>query len=159
MNKRLPADAFHYFVALGPQRTHQAVATKFSVHRRTVVRTAERENWSERLAAIEVEARKTVDAQIVGDLAEMHLRHRKMLTAMAMRAAKAIQEFPLETGMDGVKTAAMVIKLERLLAGEPTDRSAVDIEAITKREIRELLILTPGGSAPAIDEEGDDDGE
>lgn len=156
MTIKLPPDAFAYFASLGPARTHKLVADHYGVAARTVQRAADRENWNERIQAIEDEARKAVDAKLAGDLAEMYLRHRKLLTAMAARAATALRDYPLENGMDGIKAASMVIKLERLLAGEPTDRSAVDIEAITKREIRELLVIAPVAGAVRL-EGGDDD--
>ena len=139
MNKRLPPDAFGYYVSLGPARSHQAVAERFDVHKRTVVRTADRENWADRLAAIEKEAREASDRQLAKDLGEMHLRHRKMLTAMASRAARALQEFPLTSGMEGIKAAAVVIKLERLLSGEPTERTSVDVEQVIRREYQQLM--------------------
>ena len=119
MKPKLPPDAFGYFASLGPVRTHKLVGDHYGVAVRTVQRTAEREDWAKRIEAIEIEARKTVDAKIAGEMAEVHLRHRKLLTAMAARAAVALKELPLATGMDGVKTATLVIKLERLLAGEP----------------------------------------
>jgi len=139
--KKLPPESFAYYVALGPARSFQAVADHFEVNRRTVVRSAEREDWNTRVAAIEGEARRTADAKLASEMADMHLRHRKILTAVAARAARALQEYPLTTGMEGIKAAEIAIKLERLLAGEPTDRTAMDVEAITKRELRELLIL------------------
>ena len=158
MTHKLPPDAFSYFAALGPARSLKLVSDHFGVSVRTVQRAADREEWSKRIAAIEAEARRSVDAKIAGDLAEMYLRHRKLLTAMAARAATALRDYPLEDGMDGIKAAGLVIKLERLLAGEPTDRSAVDIEAITKREIRELLILQPvNGSNAELEDDSDAD--
>lgn len=141
MNKRLPPDAFGYYVALGPARSHQAVADKFEVHKRTVVRTSDRENWTDRLAAIEKEARETADKQLAKELGEQTLRHRKMLTAMASRAARALQEFPLTSGMEGIKAAAVVIKLERLLSGEPTERTSVDLEQLVRREYQQLMTV------------------
>ena len=150
---KLPADAFTYYCALGDARSHQAVADHFGTTKRAVTKRAVREDWATRLEKIEAEARRTVDAKIAGDLVEMHLRHRKMLTAMAARAATALRDYPLSSGMDGIKAAGLVIKLERLLAGEPTDRSTVDIEAITKREIRELLILPTRGAGSLEDDE------
>lgn len=159
MNKILPSEAFAYYVALGPQRNFQQVANHFDVHRRTVARTADREAWNERLEAIEKEAREAADKRMAKDIEEMHLRHRKMLTAMASRAARALQEFPLTSGMEGMKAAALVIKLERLLSGEPTERTSVDIEQLIRREHQELMVIEGGGGGEDEDvgEEGDDD--
>jgi hypothetical protein len=132
--QKLPGDAFTYYVSLGPARSYQAVADHYEVAKRTVVRTAEREDWSARLEAIEKQAREDADKSLAEDLAEMAQRHRKMLRAMASRAAKAMSEFPLTDGMQAIKAAEITIKLERLLAGEPTERTSVDIEQTIKRE-------------------------
>ena len=154
MNKRLPPDAFNFYVALGSTRSHKAVADHYQVHKRTVVRTADRENWTDRLVAVEKEARETSDKHLAKDLAEQTLRHRKMLTAMASRAARALQEFPLTSGMEGIKAAALVIKLERLLSGESTERTALDIEQVVRREYQELMTVEEED-----EEETDDDDE
>lgn len=147
MKKKLPQEAFGYYVSLGAPRTLQAVADRFSVSRRTVERQAEREEWDARIQAIELEARRAIDAELVKERVDMHLRHRKMLTAMAARAAKGMQEYPIANGRDAIKAAEIVIKLERLLAGEATDRTAVDVESIIKREMRELLVFDGDGRA------------
>ena len=139
MNKRLPADAFGFYVALGSARSYQAVADHFEVHKRTVVRTADRENWNERLEAIEKEARASADKQLAKDLGDAYLRHRKILAAMASRAARALQEFPLTSGMEGMRGAALVIKLERVLMGEPTERTTIDLEQVVRREFSQLM--------------------
>lgn len=152
MNKRLPPDAFGFYVALGAVRSYQAVADHFEVHKRTVVRTADRENWNERLEAIETEARVSADKQLAKELGDAHLRHRKILAAMASRAARALQEFPLTSGMEGMRGAALVIKLERLLMGEPTERTALDIEQVIRREYQDLMSVEEED-----DEETDDD--
>jgi hypothetical protein len=153
VKKSLPADAFSHFVALGPARTHQAVADHFDVNIRTVQRTAKTDNWAARLDAIEKEARQTADKALAEDVAEMQLRHRKLLRAMAARSAKAMSDFPLTDGMQAIKAAEIVIKLERLLAGEPTERTSVNIEETIKREYGRWL---ERGDEEAA--EGGDDG-
>jgi len=154
VKKSLPADAFSHFVALGPGRTHQAVAHQFDVHIRTVQRTAKTDNWAGRLESIEKEARQTADKALAEDLAEMQLRHRKLLRAMAARSAKAMSDFPLTDGMQAIKAAEIVIKLERLLAGEPTERTSLNIEETIKREYGRWLERA-GEEAG----EGEDDGD
>lgn len=152
--QKLPTDAFTYYVSLGPARSYQAVADHYEVAKRTVVRTAEREDWSARLEAIEKQAREDADKSLAEDLAEMAQRHRKMLRAMASRAAKAMSEFPLTDGMQAIKAAEITIKLERLLAGEPTERTSVDIEQTIKREYGRWLERSDEDGA-----QGDADGE
>jgi hypothetical protein len=48
--------------------------------------------------------------------------------------------------MEAIKAAEMVIKLERLLAGEPGERNEIDIKEVTKREIQTLLTTRPVGA-------------
>ena len=120
MRQALPADAFTYYVGLAPVRSYQMVADHFDVAKRTVLRTAKRENWKARLAAIEAEVRAATDKALIEQLSEMRERHWKMLRAMASRAAKAMSEHPLETGMDGIRAAKLVIEMERLMAAQST---------------------------------------
>lgn len=137
--QRLPDEAFASYVNLGPGRSYQAIANEYGVHKRTVVRTAEREGWATRLGAIEQKAREAVDAQLVGELQERKLRQRKLVLAVASRAAKAISEFPLKSGIEGIRAAELAIKLERLLDGEATENTSLDIEQVIRKECQELL--------------------
>jgi stress response protein YsnF len=138
--RKLTEDAFAYFVSLGSARRYKDVADHFKVSLRTVVTASKRENWPERLAKIERDAQANADLKLQETVEAMRLRHSKMLRAMATRAAKALQEYPLSTGMEGMKAAEMVIKLERLLAGEPTERTAMDIEKQIREEHERLLV-------------------
>ena len=149
MKKGLPGDAFSYFVALGPGRTHQAVADHFEVNIRTVQRTAKAEDWSGRLASIEKQARQATDQTLADDLAEMNLRHRKLLRAMAARSAKALNEFQLKDGMQAIKAAEIVIKLERLLAGNQGETETASVEEIIKREYAHASRHSRGGARKA----------
>ena len=87
--RKLPEDAFAFYVALGATRSYETVAKHYGSHKRTVVRTADREEWMQRLAAIERKAREVTDAKLADQLAEMNDRHRKLLLAVASRAAGA----------------------------------------------------------------------
>lgn len=161
MKRQVPDEAFAYYVALGPGRSYAMVAEKYNVSRRTIIRAADRDQWSERLQAIEKESRAASDKQLARDMQEMSNRHRKLLIAMASRAAKAIQDYPLTSGMDGLRAASMVIKLERLVNGESTERTSVDIEQVVRREYQELLEVTDEPDGDVLeedDEEESDDG-
>ena len=41
--------------------------------------------------------------------------------------------------MEGVKAAETVIKLERIIAGEPSERTGLTVEQVTRQEIDMLL--------------------
>jgi hypothetical protein len=137
---KLTADAFTLYVALGPERSYDAVAKHYGASKKTVTRVADREQWQARLEAIERKAREATDAKLSDELHEMSLRHRKLLLAMATRAATAIQTFPLESGMEGIRAAELVIKLERLIAGEPTESRTISVEQVTRDEMSRFLI-------------------
>lgn len=149
---KIPIDAFEYYVGLGTERSYDAVAQQYGVNKRSVTRAASRERWTERLELIQREAQARVDEKLVGDLEEMKLRHRKLLRAMASRAAQAIANHPLADGMQGIRAAEMTVKLERILVGEPSDRTEQVIVDTTIREMRELL----EPSDPDPDDEEDD---
>jgi hypothetical protein len=156
MNAKLPKDAFAFYCLLGEARSHDAVAKHFHVHKRTVTRTARREGWVKRLEDIEAETRKLTDAKLANDKHDQQMRHRKMLLAMGSRAAKAIQEFPLESGMDGIKAAETVIKLERLLAGESTERTE-NVEALIRSEYERWMVPVDEQDDDASDDDDADD--
>lgn len=156
MAARIPIGAFEHYVSLGNGRSYDQVATHFNVTKRAVTKAAARERWSERLAKIERDAQTRVDEKLTESLEQMHLRHTKMLRAMASRAVKALQEYPLESGMEGLRAAEAVIKLERLVAGEVTERGASSVEVLIRNEYDQ--IMRPVGEASSEeDSDGDDD--
>ncbi len=141
---KIPIDAFEFYVSLGDGRSYDAVGKQYGVHKRSVQRAANRERWPERLERIVDAAQARVDEKLIGDMEEMKLRHRKLVRAMASRAAQAIAAYPLEDGMQGIRAGEVAVKLERLLSGESNDRSEQVIIDATRNEMRELM-------------EGDDD--
>ena len=139
MSNRIPEDAFSFYVSLGPDRSYEQVGEKYGVSKRAVTKAAARQHWSERLAQIEAEAQATIDKKLADDIAEMGMRHRKMLRAIAGRAAKAITEYPLTSGMEGVRAAEIAIKLERVISGEPSERTAMTVASTTREEMQRFL--------------------
>lgn len=160
MNRKLPSDAFAAYVALGETRTYGQIAERFHVSKRCVTKRAATEKWGERLAKMEAEAKAISDRKMTEGLAEMHERHVKMAKAMAARVLTALRDHPIEDGMDAIRAADMVIKLERLLAGEASKRTELSIEEISRREIRTLLKVVDADDEPRVVEiEQGDDGE
>ena len=150
MNGRIPSDAFDLYVSLGPERSYQAIADRYGVSKRAVVKHAGKEKWAERLERIEREARERSDEKLAEGIEEMRTRHMKTLKAMNARALAALKQYPLTSGMEAMRAAEMVIKLERLIAGEPSERTELSIEEVTRREVNQLLV---------VEGDEDDDGE
>ena len=141
MSGRIGDDAFEFYVSLGPARCHEAVAKRYDVTRRAVSKCATREDWTSRLAKIESQARDLSDKRLAAELGDMRGRHLTTLKAMHARALTALKQFPLTSGMEAMKAAEMVIKLERLVAGEASERTAISVEEVTKRELDRWVSL------------------
>jgi hypothetical protein len=135
---KIPADAFDFYVSLDAERSYQAVAEKYGVSKRAVTECAKREKWPERLTKIEQEAREKMDKRLAESLEERRERHLTVIRAMLSRSVAALQKYPLNSAMDAVKTAEKAIKLERLVVGEASDRTAV-VEEIVKREYEQWM--------------------
>ncbi len=157
MSNRIPPDAFEHYVSLGPERTHAKIAEEYDVSVRAVSKCASRENWTERLEKIDRDSRERTDKRLGETLDDIRVRHLKTLRVMNARAVEALKQYPLSSAMEAMKAAEVVIKLERLIIGEPTERNAMTIEEITREEIQTLLVVA--GDEDDEDEEEEDDGE
>ncbi len=143
MSRKLGIDTFEHYFALGPGRSYQAVADHFAVSKRAVTDLARRERWQERIAQREQMARASADRKAVETLEQMTERHVAMLKAMGARAIHALKEHPLSSGMEAIRAAELVIKLERVIRGEPSERTELTVEEVTKREMDRWLTAEP----------------
>ena len=150
MHRRIPSDAFDFYVSLDTKRSYRAVAEHYGVSKRAVTKCAGREKWSERLARIESTAREKSDQRLAETIEDMRTRHLKTIRAMSARALRALSEYPLTTGMDGMRAAELAIKLERLVAGEATDRTAT-VEETVRRESERWLEVAESDADKAED--------
>ena len=117
---------------------------------RAITVCAKREKWAERLENIEKESRQMSDKKLAEAMQEMRERHLRTIRAMNVRALEAMKQYPLATGMEAMRAAEMAIKLERLIAGEPTERTA-NMEEIVRREYERWMT--------GDDEDGDEEPE
>jgi hypothetical protein len=151
VSAKIPADAFDFYVGLGSDRSYQAVADRYGVTKRAVVKHAARERWAKRLLEVEEAARSESDKDLANEVVEMRARHKRMMKAMAVRALTGLKELPLKSGMEAIRAAELVIRMERIVFGEEDERGETSIEEITKREIQTLL--------KRVDEDDDEDDE
>ena len=149
MTRRIPPDAFEYYVSLGEDRSYRGVAEHYKFTKRAIQNCAHRENWARRLDRIERESRARTDKRLGETLDDIRERHLKTLRAMNGRVLEALKTYPIASGMDAIRAAEAVIKLERLIVGDPTERSAVSVEEVVKREFARWM----------DDGEGDEDDE
>ena len=122
---RIPSDAFDAYLALGEDRSYQVLAVKYGVSKRSITKRAARDHWQERLEAIERTARERAEEEYTESLRAVNIRHLKMLRAIQGKSLQALQALPLNSGMDAVRALDLSIKQERLVLGQPGERSAV----------------------------------
>ena len=138
---KIPDDAFETYVAMGPGRSYQALADKLKVDKRSVVRHAAREKWTERLAKIQDKARAETDKKLVADLQAVRERQLQQARFLQGQALKALKDLPPERALKAAASALSVAwRQEMLILGEPTDRQATSVEEVTKRELDTLLL-------------------
>lgn len=149
--KRIPPDAFEIYMSLGPGRSYKAVADRVGVTKRAVTSRAAKERWHERAEQIEAKARQGAEQRMIETLEEMNSRHVKSLRLIQARAIEALRSMTLESAMDAVRALEISIRMERLSRGEPSERAAVQVEEVIRREYSRWM--TDGG------DEGQDGGK
>ncbi len=140
MTRKIPPDAFSYYVGLGLDRSYQALADHYGVSKQAIVKAAKRERWQERLLEIERKAQEGADQRAVDNLEAMNGRHLKTLQAIQARALEALKTMPLASAMEAVRALDMCITKERLVRGEPSDRTAVSVEDAIRREYDRWMV-------------------
>jgi hypothetical protein len=138
---KLPLESFDFYVALGPARSYEKVAEHYTATKRTVTRHAKKEHWTERLAEVERKAREESDKNAVAVLQEMQERHLKIAKALQGKALEALRSMQLDRGADVIRALEVGVKQERLIHGEPGERSAISVEEATKREMERWLTV------------------
>ncbi len=142
MARKIPPDAFDRYLALGPSRSYSALAKTIGVSKQAVVQRATREGWKQRAIDIEKKARDAADRRAIETLESMNARHLKIAQAMQSKALGALQSVVLNSGADAMRGLDMAVKLERLVRGEPSERTALAIEEVIKREYSRWMATT-----------------
>ena len=140
MARKLPSDAFDFYVSLAAERSYDQVAKRFGVTKRTVTTAAKRQNWQGRLQAIETKAREAADQKAVETIEAMKERHLKVYRAIQGKAIETLRTMPLATAMDAVRALGMALEGEQLIRGEPTGRLALNVETLIKREYQLMMV-------------------
>src|SRR5687768_15235574 len=119
--RKIPADAFYFYVSLGPAGSYEEVAKHYGATKRAVVRVAMKERWQERARELESEARARTRERAIESLEAMNERHLKSLRVVQGRAIEALKAMPLDTAMAAVRALDLAIKQERSIRGEPVE--------------------------------------
>ena len=150
-HRKIPQDAFFYYVGLGTGRSYQQVAEHYGVSKRAVVNLAVGERWQERVDELERKARQATNEKALETLEQMNERHLKAHRVIQGKALEALKQFPLDTAIAAVRALESSIRQERVIRGEPGDRTATSIEETIRQEYERWMT--------AGDEDGAEEGE
>jgi len=131
--------AFQFYVSQGIHRSLRVVAREFKVNKRTIQKVSKRNQWQPRLREIERIAREQATKEMIRDMSEVSERHLKLARAIQSRGAQALQKLEFDSAWHGAKAIEMAAKLERLVLGEATERTAPSVAEATRREVETLL--------------------
>ena len=134
MKRKIPPDAFDHYVALGEGRSYAAVAERYGVTKQAVTKCAARERWQQRLSQIEAKSRVQSERNALEGMAAIRERHFAAARVIQAKALEALRSMSLESALDAVRALDIGIKQERILLGEPSERTAISIEEVIKRE-------------------------
>lgn len=143
MKRKIPPEAFAFYLGLGVGRSYQAVAERYSVSKRAIATRAEKEGWQAKLAEEEQKARVSAEKQAAESIETVNEKHLKVLRFIQGRAIESLKSMPIESAMDAVKAYALSLDKERQIRGSPSEQAASRIEEITRQEIRTLLTTKP----------------
>ncbi len=148
MSARIPpTEAFEFYVGLGSGRSYQRVADEFGASKRAVTKLAARYHWQERVLELERRTQEGVEKRALESLEGMNLRHLKSLKIVQGKALETLRSMPLSTAMEAVRSLEVAIRQERLIRGEPSDRTAVSVEEVIRREYERWML--PEGDSDA----------
>jgi len=146
MIRRLPPDAFAYFIALPvAQRSYGAVGEHFKVSKTAVANLAKRDGWLDKASELDRKTAEAATQRALETVEAMNHRHLKAAMVVQAKALDALRSFSLTSALDAVRSLELDVRQERLIRGQPTDRTEVDIAQVIRREY-ERWMTTP---APA----------
>ena len=157
-------EAFDVYWRLGGERTLRRLRAELAAagrapSLRTLAEWSRLYHWQHRLADLEQQALAADDDARIRAIREMADRQAKQALLLQQKGTEWLTKLPLEEATPEAAIRAVVegAKLERLVRGEPTERtdqtSAIDqrLEALSDAELDRLLAL----AAPDLGGEGE----
>lgn len=156
--RRIPADAFAYYVSLGPGRSYQKVAEHYGVTKRAVTNLAKRERWQEQVEELEHAAHDSAKEKMRSEIEATYAQHLKALKLVFGKGVEALKGMAIDTPADAMKAIQLAIRETRVQLGDPTDRTAISLEETIKREYeRWMTVVDDDEDADDGDEKREDD--
>lgn len=149
MNRKIPPEALSFYLGLGPGRSYEAVAQHYGACKRSVVTLAKKEGWQKKVTEMEQRARERAEQKAGESLEEMNQRHLKTAQFLQRKALDALAGIPITEAMDAVRALKIGIEHERLIRGEPSERTAQQIEQVIRLEYERWM--RPEGEARVVE--------
>jgi hypothetical protein len=135
---RIPPSAYEDYLAMGTERSYQALADRYGVSKTAIVKKAKKERWQDRIAEVERKARELAEEKAIDELEAVRQRQLKESRFLLARSLQVLKDQPPERGIRAASAINVAWKHELLLLGEPTERQA-NVEELIRRETRDLL--------------------
>jgi hypothetical protein len=143
VKRKIPPEAFAFYLALGIGRTYQAVAERYSASKRAVQMRADKERWQERLAEEESKARVVAEKKAADSIETVNDHHLKVLRFIQGKSIETLKTMQLESAMDAVKAYTLALDKERLIRGGTGDQTIAVVVQTSRDEIRSVMTTVP----------------
>jgi hypothetical protein len=143
LKKKIPPDAFAFYLGLGPGRSYQSVADRYTVTKRAVAFRAEKEKWQDRIREEDQKLREKAEKQAAESNKTVRQGQLKVLRYIQGKAIEALKEMKIDSAVDAAKVYTMALDKERQLLGDTDGESPSMVEQITRDEVRNLLTTKP----------------
>ncbi len=161
--RRVPHDAFDFYFGLGPERSYEQVASRYGFTKRAIVKVASRERWQARISKVEAEAKAKADEKKALTLQVQKEQHLQALRLVLGKGIEALRAMAITHPMDAVRAIGLAVREIRVELGDPSDRTAVSIEDVIKREYERWMLpaessgerAPPESAEPTISEPED----
>ena len=138
MTRKIPFSAFDDYFSMHP-RSYDVLAQKFGVSKRAIVNRAIKERWQERVEALERKTREAVEKRTLESLEQMAERHLRALRVIQVKALQALQSQSFSSASASARALIESLKAESVVRGQPSERSAISIEEVVRREYERWL--------------------
>jgi len=142
MGRKIPDDAYEDYLAMGTERSYQALAERYGVSKTAIVQRAKKEGWQERIENLQRESQQRAENQVLDEMDKIRERQLAEARFLQHRALKALQDADPSKCGQLANALNIAWKHELLLLGEPTDRQAT-VEEVMRQEMRDLLKVVP----------------
>jgi hypothetical protein len=129
---------------MGAERSYRVLADRYGVSKTAIVKRAKKEQWQDRIAKLEREARKRAEEKAIDELEAVRQRQLKESRFLQARAIQVLKDQPPEQGIRAATALNIAWKHEMFLLGEPSDRTVLSVEAMRERFERWTMEVEEG---------------